>query len=72
MQTSFTAEQLRDRNGDLLDQYWVIGEVVRTHIRDDFIINGRFDTAGARPIARMGYRDYSTVTEAWALRRPGE
>ena len=61
--------QLKDRHGTPLERFLVIGEVVQTHIRDEFITNGRFDTAAARPIARMGYADYATVTEAWQLAR---
>ncbi|MEI4260411.1 flavin reductase family protein [Roseovarius sp. D0-M9] len=62
--------QLSDRHGTLLDRYMVIGEVVQTHIRDEFIKDGRFDTVAARPIARMGYADYTTVTSAWEMGRP--
>ena len=47
-----------------------IGRVVGIHIDDRFIAAGRVDTAAMRPIARMGYSEYSTVTEAWRLRRP--
>lgn len=65
-------QELKDRHGNPLDRFLVIGEVVQTHIRDEYIRDGRFDTAGARPIARMGYRDYATVEEAWELARPGE
>lgn len=64
--------QLADRTGRMIDRHLVIGEVVRTHIRDEFIRDGRFDTIGARPIARMGYRDYTTVTDAWELLRPDD
>lgn len=62
--------QLSDRHGTPLDRFLVMGEVVQTHIRDDFLHEGRFDTAAARPIARMGYADYATVTEAWQMTRP--
>ncbi len=62
--------QLSDRHGTLLDRFLVIGEVVQTHIRDEFIKDGRFDTVSARPIARMGYADYATVTDAWQMDRP--
>ena len=61
--------QLSDRHGTPLERFLVIGEVVQTHIRDEFILNGRFDTTAARPIARMGYADYATVTEAWQMAR---
>ena len=47
-----------------------IGRVVGIHIDDRFIAAGRVDTAAMRPIARMGYSEYATVTEAWRLRRP--
>lgn len=48
----------------------VIGHVVAIHIDDAFITNGRFDTARARPVARLGYLDYAVVTEAFAINRP--
>jgi flavin reductase (DIM6/NTAB) family NADH-FMN oxidoreductase RutF len=48
----------------------VIGRVVGIHIDDRFIHDGRVDTAGMKPIARMGYSEYATVTEAWRMRRP--
>ncbi|SDX09299.1 flavin reductase family protein [Roseicitreum antarcticum] len=69
---TLSTTQLRDRNGCLTGSYLVLGEVVRTHIKDAFIQNGRFDTVKARPIARMGYRDYATVTDAWELMRPSD
>ena len=40
----------------------IIGEVVGIYIDDGYIRDGRFDTAAARPIARMGYMDYAVVT----------
>ena len=48
----------------------VIGRVVGIHIDDRFIHEGRVDTAALRPIARLGYSEYATVTEAWRMRRP--
>jgi flavin reductase (DIM6/NTAB) family NADH-FMN oxidoreductase RutF len=49
----------------------VVGLVVGIHIDDAFVVDGRFDTARARPIARLGYNDYAVVTEAFEMRRPG-
>jgi flavin reductase (DIM6/NTAB) family NADH-FMN oxidoreductase RutF len=47
------------------------GEVVGVHVDDRYIVDGRFDTAGAKPIARCGYRgDYATVTELFEMIRP--
>lgn len=40
----------------------IIGEVVGIYIDDAYIRDGRFDTAAARPLARMGYMDYAVVT----------
>nr|WP_163503904.1 flavin reductase family protein [Halomonas socia] len=66
-----SAEEITDRYGVLTNRYFVIGEVVRTHIRDEYInAEGRFDLTKARPIARLGYRDYATVKDVWELDRP--
>ena len=54
------------------DNFLVIGEVVGIHLRDDCLIDGRFDVTRFQPLARMGYRDYAVVTEVFALKRPGE
>jgi flavin reductase (DIM6/NTAB) family NADH-FMN oxidoreductase RutF len=61
---------LKDRHGEPLDNFLVIGEVVAFHIDDAMIKNGRFDTAGARPLARCGYQDYAVVETLIALVRP--
>lgn len=49
----------------------VLGLVVGIHIDDAFIVNGRFDTARAQPVARLGYYDFAVVTEAFEMKRPG-
>jgi flavin reductase (DIM6/NTAB) family NADH-FMN oxidoreductase RutF len=66
------AFQINDRHGVPLDRYMIIGEVVHTHIRDDILQDGIFDTASAAPLARLGYRDYTTITQSWTLRRPDD
>ena len=48
----------------------VIGHVVAVHIDDAFIVNGRFDTVRARPVARLGYMDYAVVTQSFEIQRP--
>lgn len=50
----------------------VIGEVVGVHIRDEHIIDGRLDVLTFNPVARLGYMDYTTVKDVWAMRRPGQ
>ncbi|MEO0819693.1 MAG: flavin reductase family protein [Pseudomonadota bacterium] len=50
----------------------VIGEVVGVHIDDGLIVDGIVDVLRFNPLARMGYMDYTTVTDKFALRRPGQ
>lgn len=66
------SQLLPDVDGKETANFMVIGQVVATHIDDRYIKDGRFDTALAQPLARCGYRDYSTVTELFELMRPGE
>jgi len=62
--------RLKRHNGDELDNYLLLGEVVAFHLDDALIRDGRFDTAGARPLARCGYQDYAVVDRLIALARP--
>jgi flavin reductase (DIM6/NTAB) family NADH-FMN oxidoreductase RutF len=62
--------ELTDIDGRPTGRYFVIGQVVGVHIRDEFIVDGRFDTAKAQPIARGGYQDYATVESVWEMTRP--
>jgi flavin reductase (DIM6/NTAB) family NADH-FMN oxidoreductase RutF len=50
----------------------VFGEVVGVHMRDDAIVDGRFDVTTFTPLSRMGYRDYTRVTEVFELARPDD
>lgn len=63
-------QQLRDIDGNDVPRWMVIGQVVGIFIDDDFVKDGRFDTAGANPIARCGYSDYAEVTSLFSLQRP--
>ncbi len=58
-----------------LDGKWsgsvvVFGEVTGIYIADKAIVNGRFDLAGQRTIARCGYKDYAVVDELFQMSRP--
>jgi hypothetical protein len=46
--------------------------VTGIHLRDDCIVDGRFDVARFNPVARLGYRDYTIVREVIEVPRPGE
>ena len=50
----------------------VFGEVVGVHMRDDCVVDGRFDVTRFQPLSRLGYRDYAVVREVFELKRPGE
>jgi flavin reductase (DIM6/NTAB) family NADH-FMN oxidoreductase RutF len=47
----------------------VIGEVVNVHIDDAVIIDGNIDMARIRPIARLGYMDYTSVDNIFTMHR---
>ena len=50
----------------------VIGKVVGIHIRDDVITaEGNIDIKKVRPLARLGYLDYTSVTEVFTMKAEG-
>jgi len=50
----------------------VLGQVTGIHIRDNCLRNGRFDVTTFQPLARLGYRDYTRVTDLFELARPDD
>src|SRR5208337_3774028 len=51
----------------------VIGRVVQIHIKDNVITpDGRLDIPKIRPLARLGYYDYTSVDTAFELVIPGD
>jgi flavin reductase (DIM6/NTAB) family NADH-FMN oxidoreductase RutF len=49
----------------------IIGRVVLIHIQDEVIdANGKVDIVKIRPLARLGYQDYSCVDRIFELLRP--
>lgn len=66
------AFNIPDIDGNETANFVVFGQVVAVHIDDRYIVDGRFDTKAARPLARCGYRDYSAVDDLFELMRPGE
>jgi flavin reductase (DIM6/NTAB) family NADH-FMN oxidoreductase RutF len=56
--------------GNTFDQvhHVVIGRVVGVHIRDDIITqDGKLDILRIRPLARLGYFDYTTVDSVFTM-----
>jgi flavin reductase (DIM6/NTAB) family NADH-FMN oxidoreductase RutF len=47
-----------------------IGRVVGVHIRDEFMTHGMVDIARIRPLARLGYQDYTVAEKVFPLSRP--
>lgn len=52
--------------------YVVFGEVVGVHLRDDCVVDGRFDVTRYQPLSRLGYRDYTVVREVFEIIRPDD
>jgi flavin reductase (DIM6/NTAB) family NADH-FMN oxidoreductase RutF len=54
------------------DNILILAEVTGIHLRDDCMVDGRFDVTRFHPAARMGYRDYTIVREVFEVLRPRE
>jgi flavin reductase (DIM6/NTAB) family NADH-FMN oxidoreductase RutF len=48
----------------------VFGQVIAIHIDDRVIEDGKVNLAAIKPIARLGYFDYTVVETIFAMRRP--
>ncbi len=53
-----------------LENNLVIGQVVGIHIDDRIIRDGRIDMGAYRPLARLGYLDYTSVESVFEMDRP--
>jgi len=63
--------RLHNLAGEPMDNWLALGQVVGVHIRSEFLKDGLFDTAAARPIMRAGYRgDYAEIGEMFQMIRP--
>ena len=50
----------------------VFGQVARIHIKDDVITDtGKIDIPKIKPIARMGYYDYTVIDSVFEMKIPG-
>ena len=61
---------LADTEERAVGSHVVFGQVAGVYIDDAYIVDGRFDSAAADPIMRMGYMDYSRLGEMFTLQRP--
>lgn len=52
--------------------YMVLGEVTGVHIDDAVLRDGMIDVLAFNPLTRLGYKDYSHITEVFSMSRPDE
>jgi flavin reductase (DIM6/NTAB) family NADH-FMN oxidoreductase RutF len=62
---------LKGADGQQFQGSIIIGQVVNIFIDDAVIENGMIDLLKIRPLSRLGYMDYATVHELFAMERPG-
>ena len=48
----------------------VVGTITGIHIDDTVIKEGKVDVAAFQPLARLGYMDYTRVTDIFSMQRP--
>jgi flavin reductase (DIM6/NTAB) family NADH-FMN oxidoreductase RutF len=65
-----TTVRLTGSDGRVNPSSIVFGEVVGVHIDDSVIVDGRVDVVKMRPIARLGYMDYTLVDALFTMERP--
>ena len=59
--------EIRTLSGAWSGSVLTIGEVIAVHIDEAYVRDGRFDTAGAHPLARCAYQDYAAVESVFSL-----
>jgi flavin reductase (DIM6/NTAB) family NADH-FMN oxidoreductase RutF len=62
--------EIKSVSGGWSGSVLTLGEVVAFHIDDEFLVDGRFDTARAHLLARCGYQDYAAIESVFAMPRP--
>ena len=61
---------LPGRNGEMGHYAMVIGKVVGIYIDDNAIHDGIVDMTALKPLARLGYHDYTVVESVFSMGRP--
>jgi flavin reductase (DIM6/NTAB) family NADH-FMN oxidoreductase RutF len=60
----------RTVDGTPSNRFVVFGQVVGIHIDEAILADGLLDVVKAGNVARLGYMDYSAVTQVFSMRRP--
>jgi len=55
---------------ELGESFFVVGEILRAHVKDEVLTDGRVDIAKLRPLGRLGGDGYSVVREVLRMPRP--
>lgn len=55
---------------ELGSTFFVVGEILRAHVRDSVLTDGRVDIAKLRPLGRLGGDGYSVVRDVIHMPRP--
>ncbi|WP_417711537.1 flavin reductase family protein [Roseibium aggregatum] len=63
-------QRLKTLTGSETDNYVVFGQVVGIHIDDSILVDGMVDVTLYKPLSRLGYMDYASVTEVFQMGRP--
>ena len=63
--------RLHTLDGQPLDNWLALGQVVGVHIQNAYLKDGLFDTQAAQPVMRAGYlADYAQIGEKFQMYRP--
>jgi flavin reductase (DIM6/NTAB) family NADH-FMN oxidoreductase RutF len=60
----------RERILELGNAFFVIGEVLRAHVKDEVLTEGRVDVRKLKPVGRLGGAEYATLGEVRRHPRP--
>ncbi|WP_367110250.1 flavin reductase family protein [uncultured Psychrobacter sp.] len=65
-------QSIRIPTGDPVSTFdIIIGRVAHVHIKDEFIMdNGKIDIEAIKPLARLGYYDYTVVEKIFEMKAP--
>jgi flavin reductase (DIM6/NTAB) family NADH-FMN oxidoreductase RutF len=58
------------REIDFDGTFFVVGEILRAHVSDDVLTEGRVDVEKLKPVGRLGGDGYSLLGEVLRLQRP--
>ncbi len=63
-------QRLVDIDGNVTNSWLILGQVVGVHIDESVLENGILDVTKMKPLARLGYMDYSVVDSVFQMDRP--